>query len=105
MALASITSIVLIVTFELLSWAAVVEIWGGGNTGGADRGTKTYLVLARFSGQTDINSAEACERRASEYIRDGDYDRAIQEFTRALKLNSALAGAFYGRGNFLLSQA
>jgi len=44
------------------------------------------------------SSGPAKSKRSAAYKHKGDYDRAIQDYDQALRLNPAYAAALYGRG-------
>jgi tetratricopeptide (TPR) repeat protein len=74
------------------------ETWSAREGKDSDRATKASLALTQSKSKLDTDSAEAFEKKGSEYLHNRDYDSAIQQFNQALKLKPSLAGAFYGRG-------
>jgi tetratricopeptide (TPR) repeat protein len=42
--------------------------------------------------------AEAYDNRGNAYKKNGQYDKAISEFTKAIEINSRHADAYYTRG-------
>ena len=46
----------------------------------------------------DPNDAEAYYNRGCSYVKQGDYDKAIADFTAAIQINPKAGNAFYARG-------
>src|SRR5260221_621275 len=56
-------------------------------------------ALIQSSHDTGINLAKAFTNRGSGYATKGDYNRAIQDYDQALRLNPKSSEAFSGRGS------
>jgi tetratricopeptide (TPR) repeat protein len=55
-------------------------------------------VVIQSGRETQRNLAGAFNNRGNAYNGKGEYDRALQDFNEAIRLNPNVAGAFYNRG-------
>ncbi len=66
----------------------------------------TAMVLLLLAGcatmQTELSDARAYMSRGVAYARNGQYDKAISDSTKALEINPRFANAYIGRGGAYL---
>ena len=65
-----------------------------------DGDIRKFEIQLSFADAIELNpnDAEAYNNRGGAYIKKGDYDRAIEDCTKAIQLNPSYAGAYNNRG-------
>ena len=82
---------------ELFTWRARANYWLGDDA-------TISMLFAEKALEVDPNYAEAYNIKGIIwYIRD-EYDKAIQNYTKAIKINSNYEMAFYNRGLALFAK-
>lgn len=65
-------------------------------------GIIAFVIVIGFSQvqivSSQTNNAQAHRNRGMEYLNNGDYDRAITEFSQAIRINANDADAHFNRG-------
>jgi tetratricopeptide (TPR) repeat protein len=77
------------------------EVWKaceGQNGTAPDKRVEACTVVIDAGGETDVVMAGAYTNRGNALTDTGDLDRAMQDFNKAIGLDSKLAAAFGGRG-------
>lgn len=76
------------------------------NKGSGDQAIAACTSVIQSAQWSGAHLAQFLCRRGYAYVRTGHYDRAIEDFDRAIQLKPDYADAFYGRGDayFLLGQ-
>lgn len=62
----------------------------------------TYII--RMQGSPDTRRAQAFNYRGQRYLAQGDQERALQDFSRAIRTSPTFVAAFMNRGELYLSR-